>query len=134
MTTSYIPSSYKCSALLYFMQHVDSCAIISHLMSVEAASLGLFALATFYISTKFPYYVRFPPSLKKKQHVPKPQQQGPTQGCCIRNRRGFPTFWCEKTHAVHFCLPARPTSGINAASSEDYLGFFSYFFNPASPH
>lgn len=113
----YIPSLYKCSALLHFMQRVDYCYIFTHLVSGEAASLGLFALATFSISTKFSYD-HFPPSLKN-HHVPKSQQKGPTQVCCIRNRWDFPTFWCEKTHAVHFCVPAKPTCGKNAASSED---------------
>lgn len=66
------------------------------------------------------------PSYSKNLHLT--PAEIPTQVSFISNRRGFPTFRCEKTHTVHFCLHAKPTSGKNVASSEDYIGFFSYFF------
>lgn len=124
----------RCCASLYFMQCVDFCHIISYLCSVKATSIGLFALAAFYIFTKFSHYVLFRSRFKKIIMYPKAQQKGPTQVGFIRNRRGFLTFWCEKTHmpCISASLPNQHLAKI--LHLQRIISDFSaiYFLNPTN--
>lgn len=128
-----IPTTYKCSALLPFMQRVDFCHIISHLVSAEAASLGLFALATFYISTKFSYYVRLHPCLKKSSCTQTPAER-PNSSLLYKEQMGFPNFLVWKNTCRAFLPPCQTNIWQKCCIFTGLSQIFLIFvFSPTNP-